>query len=194
MNSAQETVYERLRRHRDVLGQLSETAGMSWPEISDGRIITMTSPSPRHQLVAALVRDDLVPQIKAHDAQLVAVQSVDVENPRLGKLRIPDLVVVPIAAMDAQAVDPRDILLAVEIVSPSNASNDLVDKVRDYALMGIPHYLIVDPRFGTCTHHTWIENGRYEQSFDHAFGEDIAIGPWVVHTGSLKRYPERQPK
>jgi hypothetical protein len=111
-----------------------------------------------------LVRDDLVPQIKAHDAQLVAVQSVDVENPRLGKLRIPDLVVVPIAAMDAEAVDPRDIVLAVEIVSPSDVSNDLVETAATSSPSTTP-------------------SARTSPS-----------GPWVVHTGSLKRYPERQPK
>jgi Uma2 family endonuclease len=42
-------------------------------------------------------------------------------------------------------------LLAVEVVFPSSPGTDYEDKSRDYPAMGIPHYLIVDPRDGTWT-------------------------------------------
>ena len=41
---------------------------------------------------------------------------------------------------------PRDLLLAVEVVSPSNPGNDLVLKRHAYAVAGIPEYWIVDRR------------------------------------------------
>lgn len=41
--------------------------------------------------------------------------------------------------------------LVVEVVSPSGAKRDLVDKRRDYAEAGIPEYWIVDPRNETVT-------------------------------------------
>lgn len=188
--STQQEVYRHLREHRDLLGRFAEQGGVGWPEISDGRLITMMSPAPRHQLLASRIRDDLAGQIRVTDSTLVCLENTDVEDPVLGKLRIPDLIVLPESAADVDAVDPREILLAVEIVSRSNPSNDLIDKVRDYPLMGIPHYLIIDPRDGTATHHFTLDNGRYAERASYVFGEDVAVAGWTVHTGSLRRYPK----
>lgn len=38
----------------------------------------------------------------------------------------------------AEAVNPRAVLLVVEIVSKSNPKNDLVTKLEDYPRMGVP--------------------------------------------------------
>ncbi len=81
-------------------------------------------------------------------------------------------------------------LLAVEVVSPSNPGTDYDAKSRDYPAMGIPHYLIVDPRDGTWTYQ-WQVGGRrgspeYENRLRRPYGNTVALaGGWKVATGGL---------
>jgi len=60
---------------------------------------------------------------------------------------IPDLVVVREESLagNGKALLPADVLLAVEVLSPSSASTDAVTKRHHYGRMGIPQYWIVDP-------------------------------------------------
>jgi len=46
-----------------------------------------------------------------------------------------------------------------EIVSPSNATNDTVKKLRLYHRVGVPHYWVVDPRDSTLTVMRWSADG-----------------------------------
>lgn len=46
-----------------------------------------------------------------------------------------------------------------EVVSPSNASNDLVRKLRVYHRCQIPHYWLVDPGNETLTVLRWTPDG-----------------------------------
>lgn len=46
-----------------------------------------------------------------------------------------------------------------EIVSPSNANEDTVSKLRLYQRVGIPHYWLVDPRDSTLTVLRWSSDG-----------------------------------
>jgi len=66
---------------------------------------------------------------------------------------VPDIVVVDadVVERDGNRLAPREVLLAVEVLSPSNASNDLVLKRNDYAAGGIPQYWIVDQKKRTLT-------------------------------------------
>jgi Uma2 family endonuclease len=100
------------------------------------------------------------------------------------------VIVVEDEAMDTMgAIDATAIALAVEVVSPSNPENDYVHKVRDYPLMAVPHYLIVDPRDGTCVHHWGIEAGRYADVVHYRFGDKVPLGDRVVDTAELSPYP-----
>jgi Uma2 family endonuclease len=58
-------------------------------------------------------------------------------------LRAPDLVVVR-ADTPQQRADARDVLIAVEIISPGSRNVDLHLKPFEYAEAGIPHYWLVD--------------------------------------------------
>jgi Uma2 family endonuclease len=46
-----------------------------------------------------------------------------------------------------------------EVLSESNASNDLVKKMRGYHRAGVPHYWVVDPREETLTVYRWTAEG-----------------------------------
>lgn len=66
---------------------------------------------------------------------------------------IPDLVVLPadVLRREGHRLTPKEVLLVVEVLSPSNAGNDLVLKRHDYGAAGIPAYWIVDPTARTLT-------------------------------------------
>ncbi|WP_306320471.1 MULTISPECIES: Uma2 family endonuclease [unclassified Streptomyces] len=187
----QQTLYRQLRDRRN---RLTPPPGLAWPEISDGKIVMMMSPRPRHQLTATRVRDQLSGQLTP---ELGVFEATDTDDEELGKLRIPDLHVCAYAAMETDdPLDPREIALAIEIVSPSNPENDYEDKARDYPAMGIPHYLILDPRDGTWTYQ-W-EIGRlagrpaYENRLHLPYGKHVTVtteyGTWTIATDGLPRY------
>jgi Uma2 family endonuclease len=191
--TTQQEIYRHLRELRDHMVPIP---GTTWGEISDGQIIMMMSPSRPHDRNAIRLRDQLTRQLTA---DLVATTSSDVEDIALGKLRRPDVLVLPDAAFDAETpeeeslgIDPRQVLLAVEIVSRSNPENDYHAKLRDYPAMGIPHYLIVDPRDGTCVHHWQLgtEDGTpvYAARLPYVFGDKVTVGEWTLDTGELQRY------
>ncbi|EMF02662.1 Uma2 family endonuclease [Streptomyces mobaraensis NBRC 13819 = DSM 40847] len=179
------------RQLRSLAEHLTPPAPLSpHVEISDGQIIMMMSPAGRHGLAALRIERQLQPQLPPG---IVATTSGDIEAADLGQLRRPDVLVLPEAAMDTDdAIDPEALLAAVEIVSPSNPENDYESKVRHYPRLGIPHYLIVDPRDGTCVHYWAItsKNGvpEYSARVPYTFGDKITISDWVIDTGELPRY------
>ncbi|MEU5776342.1 Uma2 family endonuclease [Streptomyces venezuelae] len=181
-------IYRHLRDIRDTLGK---PAPMSWPEISGGRLITMTNPKLQHQHVAHHLRVQLEPQL---DDSLALMLKTDLEDAALGILRIPDLVVIDeeLLHSDAESIDPRRSHLVIEIVSRSTPANDYTGKLHDYPAMGIPHYLIVDPRDGTAVHH-WAPSQRtgeaaYDNRQHYTFGDTITIDAWKIDTSTLPVY------
>ncbi|WP_305785130.1 Uma2 family endonuclease [Symbioplanes lichenis] len=63
---------------------------------------------------------------------------------RTGRICIPDVAVVKTDGHHFSLVEADAVLLACEIVSPSNAVNDRVLKMGFYAEAGIPWYLLVE--------------------------------------------------
>ncbi|MFD5803519.1 Uma2 family endonuclease [Streptomyces sp. NPDC127020] len=168
--------------------------GFAWPEISGGQLLMMMSPRPRHQLTAKLVSRQLDAQVPEG---FFAFEATDIDDASLGALRVPDILVCSGEAMQTDSpLDPHEITLAIEIVSPSNPDNDYRDKSRDYPAMGIPHYLILDPRDGTWTYQWGIgkAEGRpaYENRLHLPYGESASLvtelGTWSVETTGLPRY------
>jgi Uma2 family endonuclease len=75
---------------------------------------------------------------------------------------VPDVIVLRRSALDrpASRILPPDVLLVVEVLSPSNPSNDLVLKRHEYAVAGIPHYWIVDVEAETLSVLTLTSDGK----------------------------------
>ncbi|MFF9486847.1 Uma2 family endonuclease [Streptomyces sp. NPDC014676] len=187
----QQTLYRRLRERRD---RITPPPGFAWPEISDGQLVMMMSPRPRHQLTAKLVSRQLDTQLPQG---YFAFEATDTDDEALGKLRIPDILVCSSEAMETDdPLDPHEIVVAIEIISPSNPENDYETKTRDYPAMGIPHYLILDPREGTWTYQWGIgrAEGRpaYENRLHLPYGKPVTVstdlGDWTIDTTDLPRY------
>ncbi|MFF3889238.1 Uma2 family endonuclease [Streptomyces sp. NPDC001914] len=184
----EQSAYRHLREFREAFNRPEPLA---WPEISHGQLLMTMSPKKQHQLVAHRLRTQLEPQLGMN---LVLMLVTDMEDAGLGILRVPDLVVIDEeeAVADSDAIDPRRCHLVIEIVSPSNPSNDYEGKLRDYPAMGVPHYLIVDPRNGSAVHH-WAPTNRsgaptYDNRQHYTFSDTITIADWKIDTAGLPRY------
>ncbi|WP_329564748.1 Uma2 family endonuclease [Kitasatospora sp. NBC_01266] len=174
-------------RLREIADQLPQVPGIGAVEIAHGRILMTTSPVKRHELAVLRIARQLNEQLPGTHPGHVAHAGTDLEDPGLGRLRRPDLMVFPEEVLegDEPALLPQDTLLVVEVVSKSNPENDYEDKVRDYAAMGIPYYLLVDPRTGTGVVHS---KPGYTSQAPFAFGEEIHVGPWTLDTSVLLTY------
>jgi Uma2 family endonuclease len=98
-----------------------------------------------HFTTAYLIRR--VIERQAPDGVVVSEGPVGV-YPNKTNFYIPDISVVHRARLgrEGSGFAPSDLLLAVEVVSPSNPGNDLVLKRHAYAVAGIAEYWIVDGR------------------------------------------------
>lgn len=110
-------------------------------ELVDGALIVNPPPSPYHQAASGelfvLLRAACGPAFRALEAVGV----------RLGEqLLIPDLVVVrsSAASLHAPVLDPADVVLVVEIVSPGSRIRDRNEKPVIFAESGIPHFWRVE--------------------------------------------------
>ncbi|MFI9331665.1 Uma2 family endonuclease [Kitasatospora sp. NPDC052868] len=182
--STDPAVYARLH---EIADQLPQIPGIGRVEIADGRIVMTVSRVKRHELAVARLARQLNALLPNTHPGYIAHGGPDLEDAGLGRLRNPDLMVFSEKVLegDQPALQPHEVLLVVEVVSKSNPKSDYRDKVRDYAAMGIPLYLLVDPRTGTGIVHA--EPG-YTSRKEFAFGDTVAVGPWTLDTGGLLTY------
>ena len=119
-------------------------------EIVDGSLLVSPHAVVRQFGAAGLLRDLLARQ--APDDVFVG-QDGGVQVEGGSSYFVPDVVAIWRAALTAggRYLQPADVLLAVEVLSPSNAGVDLLLKRHYYAAGGIPHYWIVDPDKRTLT-------------------------------------------
>ncbi|MEO8888983.1 MAG: Uma2 family endonuclease [Jatrophihabitantaceae bacterium] len=110
-------------------------------EIVDGALVVSPSASFDHEVVSALLRAQLQGQVPAGHLVL-GPMTVQVGL----SYRIPDLLVVPteLFGQGRSLVAPSEVLLAVEIVSPSSRTTDRITKPAQYAAAGIPAYWRVE--------------------------------------------------
>ena len=64
-----------------------------------------------------------------------------------------------------------------EILSPSNARNDLVEKYAIYAAAGVPHYWVLDPVQKTLTVHR-LEGQEYVVALTAGAGDVVRAEPF----------------
>jgi Uma2 family endonuclease len=110
-------------------------------ELIDGGLWVSPAPSLPHQDISFLLMAVIRPAARA-----AGLRAYEAANVRLGSSRIviPDLVV---ASPDPRSgiVNASEVVFIGEIVSPSNASTDRVQKMHFYAVARIAWYLLVEP-------------------------------------------------
>jgi Uma2 family endonuclease len=184
--------YARMRAIAEQLGAYAERLEGAWSvEIGpSGPILAMTCPSKRHEGTLHRIREQLNKQVPVTHPGYICATGPEIEHPAIGRMRLPDAVVIPEAALDEEglAVDAAEVLAVVEIVSPSNPHDDYVEKLAAYPAMGIAHYLIVDPRTGTIEVHSDPCKGRYTRRDAYIYGDPVPFGPWTVRTSAFRRY------
>jgi Uma2 family endonuclease len=110
-------------------------------EIVDGSLIVSPPAVPFHERAVQRLEDQIYEALP-EELDILAPCGVDVAVSYL----VPDLAVVRSAAVDAnpKRLSAADVLLVVEIISPSNAGIDRREKPIRYAEVGIPHFWRVE--------------------------------------------------
>jgi Uma2 family endonuclease len=122
-----------------------------YTELIEGRLMMSPSPAFKHSRAMVRLCTHLAPQIPT-DLELVLELDVDLKLAPAGEpgfSRRPDLLVVKAGTgerieAEGGVVQAPEVILAVEIVSPSSKRIDHVHKRQDYADAGIPNYWIID--------------------------------------------------
>ncbi|MGW4546787.1 Uma2 family endonuclease [Streptomyces violaceorubidus] len=181
------------RAMRDFVRTMDDTLPGKFEITKEGIVHDMMSPGGPHEVTAAHISRRLEKMLP--DALLAHTGTPDVEDEPEGILRHPDVMVIAWADLDVQgSINPRALIAAIEVVSRSNPENDWVTKVRDYPLMGVPTYVIFDPRKGEgavlTDIHTTPDGPRYATRKDFVYGEDVTIADWTISTRNLPLYQE----
>jgi Uma2 family endonuclease len=176
---------------RDIVEQMQGSVPGKLEITKEGIVHDMMSPGGPHELTAARVSRRLEKVMP--DGLFAHTGTPDVEDPYEGVMRHPDVMVIAEKDMEVEgSFDPRTLLAAVEVVSRSNPDNDWVGKMRDYPLLGIPVYVLFDPRTGAgavlSDIHPTPAGPRYATRRDFVYGEEITIGAWTISTEDLPRY------
>ena len=80
----------------------------------------------------------------------------------LSHVRLPDVVVGPRRKWPETLVEPP--LIAIEVISPSDAYGEIEEKIAEYQAMGIPNIWLIHPtkRLGwTCNREPWVPTERF---------------------------------
>jgi Uma2 family endonuclease len=115
-------------------------------EVLDGVLVVSPAPSWMHQRVVAAFLRRLDPYTRAHRLGDTLFSPADIEfsDQRLVQ---PDLFVVPLVEGRAPRAwtDVRELILALEVLSPSTSRVDRGEKRRIYLDERVPEYWIVHP-------------------------------------------------
>ena len=132
-------------------------------ELVDGTLRVSPPPPTPHNLTASELLVRLFAVI-GPEWRVAAPGSVrlDARN-----RREPDVLVLRGSAAKLQHTPPQDVLLAVEVMSPSSVIDDRLVKPSQYARAGIPHYWRLEPAVPVLVTYalvgdTYRETGRYD--------------------------------
>jgi Uma2 family endonuclease len=124
-------------------------------ELEGGRVVVQQAQNFAHLKAKGLIYERLKAAIAQAKAPLFAMPdgaTVRVDDTRVYE---PDALVAHQPEPPPETIEIPDVVVVVEIVSPSSEKRDYVEKARGYAAVAsIAHYVIVDPAARTVHHHT----------------------------------------
>ena len=142
-----------------VMGMPQETEPVYWTrervlalpedgqryELVHGELLVSPAPRKRHQEVVLGFLLELNRYLERHPVGQILMSPADIGGDDQTLLQ-PDLFVLdPVAARSADWSAVQQLLLVVEVLSPSTARHDRFSKRRRYQEAGVPVYWIVDP-------------------------------------------------
>jgi Uma2 family endonuclease len=132
-------------------------------ELVDGTLRVSPPPPTPHNLAATELAARLI-SVLDRSWRVAAPGSVRLD---LHNRREPDVLVLRRGAAGLEHTPPQDVLLAVEVMSPSSVTDDRLVKPSQYAQAGIPHYWRIEPRVPVLVTFaldgdTYRETGRYD--------------------------------
>ena len=143
-------------------------------ELVDGALLVSPSPTPRHSSLCARLQRLLWDAAPAGwDVLAGAGVTFDDRN-----YREPDVAVVRSSAVARSAIRPADVLLAVEVMSPSSVANDRIAKPALYAAAGIAHFWRLEQEPRLLVRYALVGGGY--QEIDRAGGVIEVSEPVVV--------------
>lgn len=145
-------------------------------ELVQGELVKMTPPTWAHVLIARFLERVFEAEIERLGYDWVAVRESG-QRTESDSSRLPDVTVVPFdeiePVLNQTAVLTVPAQIVVEIVSPSSSTEDYDAKLKEYQLLGVKEYWVVDheglgaakyigfPKAPTITVYELIE-GRYQ--------------------------------
>jgi Uma2 family endonuclease len=158
-------------------------------ELVDGRLV-VPSPTPFHQSLGNKVANALEVYCPA-DVFVSTDTSVAINSRNEPR---PDVVVLGLEVAGRSPVPVRDVILAVEIISPESTIWDWTQKTKLYASAGVPSYWVIDPTRErvTLTEFRLRDGGDYRAGFE-TDGLVTLDRPWEV-TLNLPVWTERRNK
>jgi Uma2 family endonuclease len=142
-------------------------------ELFNGSLVVSPAPTPLHQDAIFLLQTILH---QAAPSQMKVFSTVNVRASD-SDFYIPDIVVVPRDRANVVKVmfAPSDVLLAVEVVSPSTKTRDRGTKAAAYAAAGIPAYWRVELDEGPTLYVYKLDGETYKGPTAHKAGTTAAL-------------------
>ncbi|GAB1689239.1 Uma2 family endonuclease [Krasilnikovia sp. M28-CT-15] len=148
-------------------------------ELLDGVLLVSPTPTTAHQVIAARL---MVALEQTCPPDLQATQRVEVRISSRQSF-IPDVLVTTDAAArrNPQHFRPHEVVLAVEIVSPTSQSMDRITKPALYAAAEIPYFWSVETDDGIAVHTMKIDPLAEVYRPSGTFGDMIDVAePWAI--------------
>lgn len=124
------------------------TQDMERAEFIDGEIILQATPTAQHQSIVLNIASEFKQalkgsQCKPYIAPFDVILERDLEEPKRVQ---PDVMIICNENLNYENQYKGVPTLIVEVVSPSNASDDYIKKLNLYMRFGVKEYWIVSPR------------------------------------------------
>jgi Uma2 family endonuclease len=156
---------------------LPEVKDGAWLELVKGAVIVSPRPNSFHSYTGVKLTSLLDAHIEANHLGILYSELDTVFDD--DEVRVPDLLYYGPERVPDAGDRPNDAVpdLCIEILSPSNARADRVEKFQLYQAKGVKYYWIVDPEERTIEAYA-LEGGRYVTAGRGAVDQVVKLPPF----------------